>query len=230
MSNKMKHADVIVHMAQNGFNSVEGFDPKYHFWLTATDVNNPTTCPSWEWRIKSTEVEYKVKVELPMQVKPEHGEGYWYINHDGVDFSYWDGGLFDNKLFNTGNIWDSKDKAQAAMLHDYPILQQFHTKHALGSIRAPSCFCCGKQTDPVTRPVAVKHLELPSMVICQECKTASQEPCPDSRFFRALRLQPARNANVTRSMFCFRRSDLICAPMSASNSSTVVVVIFKGFH
>jgi len=71
----------------------------------------------------------------------------------------------------------AQEPAQEAMLHDYPILQQFHTKHALSSMRAPSCFCCGKQTS-AARPVAVQHLELPGIVICQECKTASQEPAP----------------------------------------------------
>ncbi len=54
------------------------------------------------------------------------------------------------------------------------------------------------------------------------------EPFPDSRFFKALTLQPARNAKVARSMFWFRRSDLICSPTSASNSSMVFAIFYKG--
>jgi hypothetical protein len=72
----------------------------------------------------------------------------------------------------------AQEPAQEATLHDYPILQQFHTKHALGTLAAPSCFCCGKQTS-ASRLVAVKHLELPGMVICQKCKTASQAVEPE---------------------------------------------------
>ena len=60
------------------------------------------------------------------------------------------------------------------MKADFSILQKFHTKHALGSMLAPSCLCCGQRTHPYTRPVAIQHLELPAMVICKQCKDASQ--------------------------------------------------------
>lgn len=64
-------------------------------------------------------------------------------------------------------------KADERMRHDYPILQQFHSKHALGALAAPSCLCCGHQTHPVTRPIAVQHMELPAIAICKPCKDAS---------------------------------------------------------
>jgi hypothetical protein len=63
--------------------------------------------------------------------------------------------------------------ADARMRHDYPILQQFHTKHALGALAAPSCLCCGQQTHPITRPIAVQHMELPAIVVCKQCKDAA---------------------------------------------------------
>lgn len=65
-------------------------------------------------------------------------------------------------------------ESQKRMLHDFPALQQFHAKHALGPMRPPSCLCCGQQTHPITRPVAVKHMELPGVVICEKCYTAAQ--------------------------------------------------------
>jgi hypothetical protein len=64
-------------------------------------------------------------------------------------------------------------QADERMRHDYPILQQFHTKHALGALAAPSCLCCGHQTHPITRPIAVQHLELPAIVVCKQCKDAT---------------------------------------------------------
>lgn len=69
--------------------------------------------------------------------------------------------------------------AQQRMLHDFPILQQFHTKHALGPMFHPSCMCCGHQTHPINLPVAVKHMELPGVVICRTCKDASKHSKPN---------------------------------------------------
>lgn len=63
--------------------------------------------------------------------------------------------------------------ADERMRHDYPILQQFHSKHALGALSAPSCLCCGQQTHPITRPIAVQHMELPAIVVCKQCKDAT---------------------------------------------------------
>lgn len=59
------------------------------------------------------------------------------------------------------------------MWHDYPLLQRFYGKHALGGLAAPSCLCCGQQTHPITRPIAVQHMELPAIVVCKQCKDAS---------------------------------------------------------
>lgn len=67
---------------------------------------------------------------------------------------------------------DAQLKADERMRHDYPILQQFHSKHALGALSAPSCLCCGRQTGPA-RPIAVQHMELPAIVVCKPCKTAA---------------------------------------------------------
>ena len=56
--------------------------------------------------------------------------------------------------------------SQERMIADFPALQQFHTKHALGSLMPPSCLCCGKTANEI----AVRHLELPAIVICKDCK------------------------------------------------------------
>lgn len=65
---------------------------------------------------------------------------------------------------------------QQRMIHDFPALQAFHLKHALGPMLAPSCLCCGQQTHPLTRPVAIKHGELPGIVICATCRDAATPP------------------------------------------------------
>lgn len=67
---------------------------------------------------------------------------------------------------------DASD-ADERMRHDYPLLQRFHSKHALGALAAPSCLCCGQQTHPITRPIAVQHMELPAIVVCKQCKDAA---------------------------------------------------------
>lgn len=68
----------------------------------------------------------------------------------------------------------------ARMANDFPRLSEFHTKYALGPMLAPSCLCCGQQTHPLKRPVAIKHGELPGIVICTECrdKTIVTHPAP----------------------------------------------------
>ncbi len=62
------------------------------------------------------------------------------------------------------------------MRHDFPALQQFHTKHAMGPLAAPSCFCCGQSTQGID--IGVRHLELPGIVICEPCKTAASKAKP----------------------------------------------------
>lgn len=85
---------------------------------------------------------------------------------------------------------DAQRKADERMRHDYPILQRFHSKHALGALAAPSCLCCGQQTGPA-RPIAVQHMELPAIVICKPCKDAAAGvaavPAGDSMLERAVR-------------------------------------------
>jgi hypothetical protein len=63
------------------------------------------------------------------------------------------------------------EAAVERMVHDFPALQAFHTKHALGPMLAPSCLCCGKSTQGVE--IGVRHMELPGVVICKPCHTAA---------------------------------------------------------
>ncbi len=69
---------------------------------------------------------------------------------------------------------DLPDSSQKRMLHDFPLLQAFHTKHALGPMLAPSCLSCGQQTNEATRPVSVRHMELPGIVVCKVCHDAAR--------------------------------------------------------
>ena len=62
-------------------------------------------------------------------------------------------------------------RSDDVMRHDFPALQQFHTKHAMGSLAAPSCLCCGRSTQGVE--IGVQHMELPGIVICKPCKDAT---------------------------------------------------------
>jgi hypothetical protein len=66
---------------------------------------------------------------------------------------------------------EGDEKRDAVMRHDFPALQQFHSKHAMGPLAAPSCLCCGRSTQGVE--IGVQHLELPGVVICEPCKTAA---------------------------------------------------------
>lgn len=42
----------------------------------------------------------------------------------------------------------------------------------LGPLAAPSCLCCGKLPDEV----AIRHMELPGVVICKTCRDAALPP------------------------------------------------------
>ena len=59
---QMKWHEVIKHMAEQGFESVEG--TSYNaLWSIATISWNPCTAPSAEWRIKPATL--KINVEIP---------------------------------------------------------------------------------------------------------------------------------------------------------------------
>ncbi len=47
--------------------------------------------------------------------------------------------------------------------------RQFYDKYATGPMMTPSCLCCGKLPDKV----AIKHAELPGIVVCEECRNAA---------------------------------------------------------
>jgi hypothetical protein len=111
---ELKHAEVIYHMAKHGFESVEGRADAYSSWKNATINANPPSFPSWEWRIKPATITYTVTVPEPLRVMPTDGQTYWVIGCDGADQIDWDGTDFEIKLFDLGNIWDTKAKAQAA--------------------------------------------------------------------------------------------------------------------
>jgi hypothetical protein len=113
MSNELKHADVIVHMAKHGFESVEGRrDSRYEF-ADPDDRCNPILTPGYEWRIKPATFTYTVTVEPPMRIKPRDGHRYWFIDH-GVVSAAWFGLRTCELRFLSGNCWDTEAKAQQA--------------------------------------------------------------------------------------------------------------------
>jgi hypothetical protein len=114
MSKKLEHKDVAHHMVDHGFESVEGRRDPDCFWEDSTDVNNPITCPSWEWRIKTETITYTVTVPMPMREMPKVGEMYFAIDSSGSFKSSWDGGGFDRNRFHAGGCWATEAEAQEA--------------------------------------------------------------------------------------------------------------------
>lgn len=60
-------------------------------------------------------------------------------------------------------------EAHARMIADFPALSAFHERHALGPMAQPSCLCCGQ----LPESVAIKHAELPGILICVKCRDAA---------------------------------------------------------
>jgi hypothetical protein len=114
MSNELKHADVIIHMAKHGFESVQSRSSADDFWQDASASCNPTRFPNYEWRIKPATITYTVTVEPPIRVMPKNGNRYWTFNTLEVYSDTWSGLPTDKKFFNAGNIWDTEAKAQQA--------------------------------------------------------------------------------------------------------------------
>lgn len=116
MSNELKHADVICHMARHGFDSVERRLQQVgsEYWVKADKIANPLNCPEYEWRIKPATVTYTVTVPVPMREKPKHGEVYWF--HPSCVFirNTWTDHEVDHERFNDGNCWATEADAQAA--------------------------------------------------------------------------------------------------------------------
>jgi hypothetical protein len=98
MSNELKHAAVICHMAKHGFASVEG--------------RLSVTHPDWEWRIKPATITYTVPA--PMREMPEVGERYSFICGSQVLTAKWACVTADTVRFNAGNCWATEADAQAA--------------------------------------------------------------------------------------------------------------------
>jgi hypothetical protein len=48
----------------------------------------------------------------------------------------------------------------------------FHAKHGLPPKAKPSCLVCGKTAE---RPYAIRHAELPHIVVCQACRDSASE-------------------------------------------------------
>lgn len=67
---------------------------------------------------------------------------------------------------------EQSGEAVARMVHDFPALSEFFAKYALGPMTAPSCLCCGRTTK--VEDYAVRHAELPGIIICRACKSATE--------------------------------------------------------
>ncbi|WP_395406239.1 hypothetical protein ACHMW6_06085 [Pseudoduganella sp. UC29_106] len=52
--------------------------------------------------------------------------------------------------------------------------RKFYNKHATGPMLPPSCFCCGK----LPNRIAIRHMELPGIVVCEDCRSAALSPAP----------------------------------------------------
>ena len=116
MSNELKHADVIVHMAKHGYSSVEFMAQGVDYWCGGACADcNPITHPQAEWRIKPATITYTVTVPEPLRVMPNNGDVYWFCATTGFEcttFSSRHNG--DMGRFHAGNCWDTEAKAQAA--------------------------------------------------------------------------------------------------------------------
>lgn len=87
------------------------------------------------------------------------------------------------------------------MVADFPALSAFHEKHALGPMRAPSCLCCGQ----LPESIAIKHAELPGIVICTKCRDATTE-----------------NAKLRADIGAMVRDDVDCALSAAQERAEPV--------
>lgn len=108
----------------------------------------------------------------------------------------------------------------------------FWHKHALGPLAAPSCLCCGKLPDEV----AIRHMELPGVVICKLCRDkalGASEAAPVGWADEVeQRLLTWRQRFVNKSGdqlalddFMGQESiddliDFVCAPLAAAPSTT----------
>lgn len=50
--------------------------------------------------------------------------------------------------------------------------RQFYDRYALGPASTPSCICCGR----IPGAIAVRHSEIPGIVVCQKCHDAATKP------------------------------------------------------
>lgn len=114
MSKELKHADVIVHMAKHGFESVEGRDRLNKPFYNAGKIANPVTHPNSEWRIKPATITYTVTVPEPLRVMPDKGQTYYVVGHDEVYPYICAHDDIDDAVLALGNMWDTEAKAQAA--------------------------------------------------------------------------------------------------------------------
>jgi hypothetical protein len=79
----LKNAAEIKHMADHGYESVEGRHIDFPVWCSGTDICNPITHPYREWRINPATLRINVEIPRPV-VKTEHTYPV-YIRADYVE-------------------------------------------------------------------------------------------------------------------------------------------------
>ncbi len=114
MSNELKHADVICHMARHGFESVEYRAFEESAWYMGSGDMTPLSHSYFEWRIKPATITYTVTVPMPMREKPPVGGEYFLIESPRILCSTWDNDNIDKERFDAGNCWATEADAQAA--------------------------------------------------------------------------------------------------------------------
>jgi hypothetical protein len=66
------------------------------------------------------------------------------------------------------NILAARDAEVARLRALVDVMRPFFERHGLGSKLAPSCLCCGRSTQNLS--IAIRHMELPDIVVCVECR------------------------------------------------------------
>ena len=112
---QLKHADVIKHMVDNGYPSVEcpqiGDDGNMP---TVTQYFNPVTAPKYQWRIKPTTLTINVEIPKPETEPLKEGTEFWILFSSNSYTWREPIGEYLKNVLSSGRVYTSRENRDEA--------------------------------------------------------------------------------------------------------------------
>lgn len=115
MTNQLTHAEIIKHMVDFGYDSVE-YQVDSTIWYTPNAIYNPLSKPRFKWRIKPIQKTICINNFPASERKAlENGESYFFLPTGLVDSCKWLGSEADYQRLEQGLVYKKEGECTKAM-------------------------------------------------------------------------------------------------------------------